>query len=130
MAQQTTVQLTGVLVASPAVPSLYSCTLQELINLGFCATYGATKNGVLPIASPGSPVALPFEGIIKGRMFAMRLLSGATMKVVITTASQGPAACPVSNVLLVHNPNPGDEITGITFQGTGDIAYVLSGDVT
>lgn len=130
MAQSTTVQLTGVLVSQPATPSLYSCTLQELVNLSFCATYGATKDGVIPIASSdGSPFNLPFEGIIRGRVFALRLLSGATMKLKITTGL-GVAILSVSGQFLFHSPNPGDEITAIQLVGTGDVAYVLAGDVT
>ena len=129
MAQSTTVKIMGVLVAQPATPGLCSYRCRSELNLSFYATYGAAVDGNISIATPSSPTPLPFQGIAKGRAFAFRLLSGATMRVSITTAL-GVAVFNVSDVLLFHSPNPGDEITAISFQGTGDIAYALVGDVT
>lgn len=129
MAQSTQVELQGVINATPSLPSAYCGTAQQLLPLSFCATYGASKGGVIPVASSdGSPFNLPLEGINKVRMFAIRLASGATMKVRITTAL-GVANVPVSGQFLFHSPAPGDEITAIALIGTGDVTYAIAGDV-
>lgn len=130
MAQSSTVELTGVMTAKPASPSFGSCSAQELLPVSFCATYGSAKGGGISIASTDvAPFSLPFEGITKGRVFAMRLMSGATMKMLITTAL-GIATLPCSDEFVLHNPNPGDEFTAIKLVGTGDIVYALVGDVS
>lgn len=130
MAQSSTVNLTGVLTSQPASPSFFSCSAQELLPVSFCATYGSAKGGGISVASTDSvPFSLPFEGITKARVFAMRLMSGATMKLKITTAL-GVATLPCSDEFVLHNPNPGDEILSIQLIGTGDILYALVGDVS
>jgi hypothetical protein len=130
VAQSTTLQLVGVLHAQPAPASLYSQTLQELLPLSFSAVYGAVKGGVIPVASTDlAPFTLPLEGIVKGRVFAMRLMSGATMKLRITTAL-GTAVLNVSGQFLLHAPATGDQFTAIQLVGTGDVAYAIAGDVT
>lgn len=133
MGQSTVVRLTGALAAQPATGSLYSSSLNELLDVTFCATYGGVKGNVPTLTAPNNtPFSIPFEGITKGRVFALRLLSGVSVQVTITTAA-GSAVLPVSDELLIHNPNPGDEITAITI-GTANaqvqIAYALAGDVT
>jgi len=126
------IEITGVVSARPASTAFGACTLQELLPLNTRATYASTKYGGITIAAidPAPPFNLDFEGIIAGRLFAMRLNSGDSIRVTITFASTGPATIPVSDELLIHNVNPGDEITAISFVGAADISYVLAGDVT
>lgn len=98
--------------------------------VSFCAVYQSAKGGNISVASTDpSPYTLPLEGILKVRVFGLRLLSGATMKVKITTAL-GVATFPCSDELVIHSPNPGDEITAIQLIGTGDILYAIAGDVS
>lgn len=130
MAQSAQVQVTGVARAAPATSSLYSCTLQALLPLDVCAVYQASKGMELSIDSTDlAPFVLPFEGITKGRFFGVRLRAGASMKVIITTAL-GPAPLPLSDLILWHAPNDGDEATAIQIVGTGDLAYLFAGDVS
>lgn len=130
MGQSSQICVVGAVTAQPLTASAYSCTFQGFLPLDIAAVYEASKGAVISVASTDpSPFTLPFEGIVKGRFFALRLLSGATMKVLITTAL-GVATIPVSNLHLIHNPNPGDEITAIRLVGTGDVAYCLAGDLT
>ena len=128
MAQSTTLELRGVLTATPALPAAYGSSVQELLPLDFCATYGGAKSGAIPVAGTDpSPQAIPLEGLVKVRAFAMRLASGQSMKLRITTAL-GVAVIPVSGQFLWHCPAPGDEATAIALVGTGDVVYALAGD--
>lgn len=122
--------MTGAIASAPSTASLYSTSLQEFLGLNFQATYGATKAGMISIAAtdPLNPFVLSLEGIVAGRVFGMRLISGDTMQVKITTAL-GVASVPVSDELVIHSPNPGDEFTAIAFVGTGDVRYFIAGDV-
>lgn len=130
MAQPTQIQVTGVVASAPSSASLYSTSLQEFLGLNFTVVYGATKSGVISINSTdGNPFDIPLESITKGRIFAMRLISGATMKLMITTAL-GTASIPVSDAFLLHAPEPGDEYTALALVGQGDVRYFAAGDVT
>lgn len=130
MAQPTQVQVTGAVASAPSNASLYSTSLQEFLGLNFSVVYGGTKAGLISVASSDpSPFIIPLEGIIKGRVFAMRLISGATMKLLVTTGL-GVAAIPVSDAFLLHSPEPGDEFTGLSLVGSGDVRYFVAGDVT
>jgi hypothetical protein len=130
VAQSTVIQVSGAVAAMPAAASLYSSSLQEFLSLCSQATYGAAKGGGVSVASTDmSPFVVPFEGITKGRMFGLALLSGQTMKVKMTNGD-GVAIIPVSDKLWLHAPNPGDEFTAISLVGTGDVSYFLAGDTT
>lgn len=132
MAQSTRVELQGVLTGAPSSPSFYSGTLQELLPVSFCDVYTAIKNGVITVNSTdGVPFILPFENILKGRIFALRLLAGLTCKVILTSGL-GDAAFNVSDQFLLRVRNPGDEFTAIkivTAAQQVDLAYLLAGDV-
>lgn len=129
MAQSAQVKVTGVATASPATSSNYSCTLQALLPLDVCAVYQASKGMELSIdAIDAAPFTLPFEGITKGRFLGIRLRAGNSMKVLITTAL-GVAPLPLSDLIMWHAPNAGDEATAIQIVGTGDVAYLFAGDV-
>lgn len=129
MAQAATIKVIGAVTAQPQTASIYSCTLQELLPLQSEAVYEASRGTVTSVASTDlAPFSVPFEGITKGRLFALRLLAGVTMKVKVTTAL-GVATFPVSDLFLLHVPNPGDEVTAIQLVGTGDVAYALAGDI-
>lgn len=129
MAQAATLLVVGVVTAQPSTASIFACTLQELLPLNTSAVYESVKGTVISVASTDlAPFNVPFEGITKGRFFALRLAAGATMKVKVTTAL-GVAVFPVSDLFLLHVPNPGDEVTAIQLVGTGDVAYCLAGDI-
>lgn len=129
MAQSAQIKVTGVVTTAPATSSFFSCTLQELLNLSLCAVYESAKGAGVSISSTDlAPYSVPFEGITKGRFFAVRVLSGVSMKVLVTTAL-GVATLPLSDLHMIHNPNDGDQITAIQIVGIGDLAYALAGDV-
>lgn len=130
MAQSRQVTVTGVATATPATASNFSCTLQALLPLDVCAVYQASKGTELSIDSTDlAPFSVPFEGITKGRFFGIRLRSGNSMKVLVTTAL-GVAPLPLSDLFLWHAPNDGDQATAIQIVGTGDVAYLFAGDVS
>jgi len=128
LSQPTMVKVTGAIASAPSGASIFSSSLQEFLGLNFTYTYGAKKSGDISVNSTDmSPFSIPFEGILKGRIFAMRLISGGTMKVLLTTAL-GVAALPISDELLIHSPNPGDQFTAIQLVGSGDVRYFMAGD--
>lgn len=130
MATSNQIKVQGAVTAQPATASLYSCTLQELLSLDLCAVYQASKGAVESIASTDlAPFTIPFSTITKGRFFAIRLVSGGSMKVLMTTGL-GVAVLPLSDLLMWHAPNQGDQATQIQVVGTGDLAYALAGDLT
>lgn len=129
MAQSVSLQVIGAVTATPSTVAAYSCTLQQLLPLSLSAVYESSKANIISVDSTDlAPFSIPFENIIKGRLFGMRLLSGATMKLLVTTAL-GVFTIPVSDLQLIHNPTDGDEFTAIKLVGTGDVAYCLAGDV-
>lgn len=129
MAQSTYVQVSGAVAASPSVSALFAASLQDFLGLNLQATYGASKGGAISVdAQPNAPFVLPFEGVVSGRFFAMRLVSGQTVRLTITTAL-GTAVVPVSDEFVLHSPAPGDQFTALSISGTADLRYLLAGDV-
>lgn len=134
MAQSNVVRVTGVATVDPASSALFTpSSLSQFLSLNLEVTYGSAKGMERSTAGTvGSPDTLPFEGITKARFLAIRALSGVTIQVWITTAL-GIAKIPVSDELVWHAPNPGDEATLIQLAlagGSADFQYVLAGDVT
>lgn len=131
MAIPATVSHIGTLSGSPAQGSIGSPSLQEIINTSFSGTYGSSKSARPSIvgATDGVPFVLPFETITKVRVLVIQVRSGS-IKVKCTSAAGALQALLVSSFLLVHAPNPGDEITAIQLVGTADIEYFIAGDTT
>lgn len=131
MAQSNVLGVVGAVSIAPASSALFTpASLQQFLSLNLDATYGAAKGMERSVAVlAASPETLPLEGITKLRFLALRVLSGATMQVWLTTAL-GVAKIPVSDALLWHAPNPGDEATLVQIVGTADFQYVLAGDLT
>lgn len=132
MAQPVVVQIVGAVAAQPSAPVLYTPALNDYLSLQAQATYGAVKSGAISISSPVTPRAIDFENIAFGRLFGLRVDSGVRVDVLVTYAdvTVGTQRHIVSDELLLHSPVPGTEFTGIQLIGTGDIRYVLSGDVS
>lgn len=131
MAQSVPVQVIGAITAQPSTASIYSCTLQAALPLNACINCQSVKsNDLSGIASTDiAPFPIPFESITKARVFAMRLVGGATMKLVMTFSS-GVFSIPVSDLFSWVSPNPGDECLSIVLVGSGDVSYLIGGDIT
>lgn len=134
MAQSNVVRVTGAVTADPASSALFTpSTLSQFLGLDLEVTYGSAKGMErTTVGTVGAPDALPLEGIVKARFLAIRLLSGSSLQVWITTAL-GLAKIPVSDEFVWHAPNPGDEATLIQLAQTGasvDFLYVLAGDTS
>ncbi len=128
MGQPVTLQINGAVTATPiGVPA--GLSLYDSLRLFLQATYSGAKSG-RPTISAGTdtPFVIPFEGISRCRILAMRI-SGQSMVVHITTPNGGARqAIPTSDILVIHAPNGGDEITAIDVTGTGTINYIIAGD--
>jgi hypothetical protein len=128
--QSTTVQVAGAVTVAPSSPAQLSTSVQAFLKLDLSVVYESAKGGIVSVNSTSlSPFVVPFEGIVRGRFFAFRLESGATMEVHVVTGL-GTAIFPVSDELVIHNPNPGDEFTAISLIGAGDVRYLLAGDLS
>jgi hypothetical protein len=102
----------------------------ELLPTALQATYAMAKTAAPSIinATSLSPYVIPLETISRIRLFGMRV-RGQSIKVLVTSAAGADQAFNVSDLLLLHCPNQGDELTAIKLVGTADITYVIAGDV-
>lgn len=134
MSQSNLVQLSGVLTAGPSGLSFGSCSLREIFPVSFCDCYAGLQGAVESnlISTDGAPFTLPMGTITKGRVLALRVLAGLTVKVFYRTAL-GVATFPVSDQFLIRARNPGDEFTQVQIS-TGaqavDLGWLISGDVS
>jgi hypothetical protein len=137
VSQSNLVQLNGVLTAGPSGLSFGSCSLREIFPVSFCDCYaglqGAVESNLISTDS-GSPglFTLPMGTITKGRVLALRILAGLTVKVFYTTGL-GVAIFPVSDQFLIRARNPGDEFTRVQISTNGqavDLGWLISGDVS
>lgn len=132
MAQSRIVGVTGALASGPASSSLFGGdSRDDFLSLDFQATYGASKAGTISINSTDmSPKVFDLEGIVKGRVFALRVLSGTVVKVILTFAGIGDQTYLVDDELILHNENDVNAFSAVKLVGVGDLAYFVSGDVT
>lgn len=131
MGQPALVTVTGAVTITPVVGGFPgSPSLTDTLQIYVQAAYGSWKTGRPNISAPliGSPFVVPLEGIAKVRFLAFK--TALPMKVLLTTPNGGAdQAVPVSDELVIHAPGAGDEMTAIKVVGTGDISYVIAGDV-
>lgn len=137
MSQSNLVQLNGILTAGPSALAFGSCSLREIFPVSFCDVYaglqGAVESNLISTdsGSPG-PFTLPMGTITKGRVLALRVLAGLTVKVFITTGL-GVAVFNVSDQLLLRCRNPGDEFTQVQISTSAqavDLGWLIAGDVS
>lgn len=130
MGQNALVQIQGAIVASPVVPQPGGPGLQEVASLVTRASYAASKSSRPTIQNTLlSPFVVPLEGIVKVRIFFVAVLTGGSLIVTYSSPNGGDdQLLPVSDKLLLHNPNPGDELTAIAISGNADIVYFIAGD--
>lgn len=129
MATPVTVSHTGALRASPAAsPS----TLMEVLLTSFEATYQGSKSSHPTVngATDLAPFVVGLDGVVKVRVFAIRVNSGS-LKVKVTSAVGTDQAINVGSngLLLWHSPYISDELTAIKLVGTADCDIVLAGDL-
>lgn len=134
MSQSNLVKLDGVLTAGPSGLSFGSCSLREIFPISFCDCYAGLQGAVESnlVSSDGSPFTLPMGTITKGRVLALRILAGLTVKVIVTTGL-GVAILPMSDQLLLRCRNPGDEFTQVQISTSAqavDLGWLISGDVS
>ena len=132
MGQPALVQITGAVVVSPVTGSCYpgSPSMTDTLQISASAAYGSWKNGRPNVQKPtiGDPYVVPLEGIAKVRFLAFR--TQLPMRLLLTTPNGGAdQVVPVSDELVLHAPGAGDEMTAIKIVGTGDVTYVIAGDV-
>lgn len=130
MAQSRTVWVNGAVSVSP-IPVSGGPTLSDNMAISLTSTFQASKAVPLSIAATdGSPFALSLDSIVKVRFLALKVNSGASVKMLLTSADGTEQKLQVSGLLLWHAPNAGDEITAIKLVGTADVELLLAGDLS
>ncbi len=130
MAQARTVWLNGAISIAPT-PVVAGPSLGDMLNISATATYQASKSAPLSIRSTSdSPFSVSLDSIVKVRFMALKVNSGASVQVQITSAAGNDQKVGVSGLFIWHAPNAGDEITAIKLVGTADIELLLAGDLS
>ena len=130
MAIPVTVQHVGSLQGTPTTATTVFPSLIEIANTSFQRTYTQRISGSLTVlnATDLAPKVVPFGSVAKARVVFLRL-SGGSLKVKLTSAAGVDQAILISDELLIHTPNEGDQITAINLVGSGvDVEYSIIGD--
>lgn len=103
----------------------------DVADTSFVNTYEASKDDQVDVAgvSPQT-VTLPLGNVTKVRVLLAKAV-GTSVVLLLTSASGADQAVPLSagGQLLLHLPEPGDEITAIKVTATNaTVAYFLAGD--
>jgi hypothetical protein len=103
----------------------------DAIATSFQGTYTASQDLRLTVvgATSGSPFVVPMGSVATARAVLIRVVNGASITAVITSAA-GTSKINVSSLFLWSSPNPGDEITAISLVGTADVRVLIAGDVS
>lgn len=128
MAQSVTVWHNG--TASLVTPSCGNPAQRGTLNTTFFASFTGSKSTQLSVvgATRVDPFVLSLDSIENVRFLGVRVVNGASIQVVVTTAA-GEETYNVSPLLLLFAQNPGDEITAISLVGTADLEVMIAGDV-
>lgn len=131
MAQSVTIWHSGAVTGQP-VPFPGGPSLADMLNTSFNQTYSASKASRLSVvgATDLVPYVVTLDSITKARFIGLRVINGASIKMLLTSPSGTDQALNVSSMFLWNAPNSGDEITAIKLVGTADIELLVAGDVT
>ena len=112
-------------------PSTPGTNLLESVNTGFQVTCSMSKTAQLAVvgATDLAPLVVSLDTIAKVRVLALRVLNGASIKVLLTSPKGIDQAFSTGDMFLWSSRNSGDEITGIKLVGTADVEIVIGGDV-
>lgn len=129
MAIPVTLNHQGALVSAPAsAPS----SLLERLTTSFEATYQVSRTGHPTIVNATSmaPFVVALEGIAKVRVLGVKVNSG-DIQLLLSSAAGTDQALNVGGlgIFLWYSPYSGDEITSIKMVGTGDVDFLLAGDL-
>lgn len=131
MPQATTIWHSGSVTGRPS-PTVGGPSLQDYLDTSFTGTYSAGTSKRLTVigATDIAPFTVALDSIAKVRFIGMRIVNGASLKMLLTSASGADQAIKLSSFFLWHSPNAGDEITAIKLVGTADIELMIAGDVS
>lgn len=90
--------------------------------------YGDTDGGTFTIGS--SPVTLELGGTTVLRLIALRSIDPLHPTVLVTLTQPGgsPQSFKLSDLVMLHCPATGSEVTALTVTGPGRIEYVVAGN--
>lgn len=116
-------------VESDPPPGRSTDALSQSVDLAFDETYDAVMAASLPIASTLlDPFVLPLGAVTKVRAVCVRVVDGASVQVLVSSAAGNDQAIPVSDLVLVRAQNDGDQLTAVKVVGTARIEYLIGGD--
>jgi hypothetical protein len=121
--------VTGAVQASPFASLSGGQSLQDFLTFNIRKSYTGRSADVTSVvgATDLAPYVLPLGTITKVRFLAIHVLSGA-LKAKLTTPSETDQVVRFGDWLVIHAPNPGEELTSIKLVGTADLEHFLSGD--
>ena len=128
MAVPAIIRHTGSLSGVPSTATTIYPSLQEIGNTSFERTYSQRMSGAPSVigATDLLPFLLPLGTLTKVRMLWLRCTQSIKLK--ITSPVGIDQVLNVSDEILLHNPNEGDQLTAIKLVGTADIEYAVAGD--
>jgi hypothetical protein len=127
--QPTLVQLRGAVVLSP-VPGCGGGSVTDTMQLQVSAAYGASASAPgMPVnAVDASPLAIPLQGIVAVRFLSIKSLSGAQMKLLVSSPNGGDDQVVPFTDLVLHCAEAGTEMTALKLVGSGSVSYLIAGD--
>ena len=132
MPQSATIWHNGSVLVQPS-PCLSGPSSQDSVNTAFSGTY-SSSTGVKRLTVVGatdiSPFVVSMDSVVRARFLVLRVVNGASIKLLFTSSVGTDQKLDVSSMFLWHSPNSGDEITAIKLVGTADIELMIAGDVS
>jgi hypothetical protein len=122
----------GVLVGTPAPAGCPSPSFGDYVNTSFQGSYEGRVLGAPTIVNATEliPYVLNLDTITKVRAMVLKKRSGVLLLLATSPNGGVDQKIPVGDVLIIHNPFPGDELTALKLVGTADIEYALFGNVS
>lgn len=123
-----TIKVVGQASTSPASASASSSDTGTF-NLGLSHQYSEQAGGNLQVnGTDSNPFVLSNPNVDLVRFLSIRALGGASFKVQLTSAVGTNQMFRLSDLLVLHSPNVGDELVAINLIGTGEIEYKMAGE--
>jgi len=119
------IKIVGSVNAGPSNPT-GSTNLASYVDLAVDKVYPSVASGNVTIAGTDlDPFVI--EGFAATRVLAFRAVDGDSFKLLLTSALGTDQAVPCSDLVLVHVPKTGDELTAIKVVGSGRVEYFVAG---
>lgn len=119
------VKIVGSVNSGPSSPT-GTTNLSSFVDLAVDVVYPSAASGNVAIAGTDlDPFVI--EGFAATRVLAFRAVDGDSFVLKLTSAAGTDQEVPCSDLLVLHAPKAGDELTAIKVTGTGRVEYFVAG---